>query len=159
MGAQTTLESRGTLEAWRTAVLYQLVHAVATLALPERGNETTINLWTAGSVMFSGSIYGEIALPRRSSHLNVAARRAASPYVRQSSPRCCTAASQLHCSLTAGLFECVTGSSLSGLSGEVCESHSARRGQLARLRYAPGTSCSRHLAGLSLVGVGLLLLT
>jgi hypothetical protein len=58
---QATLESRGTLEAWKTAVLYQLVHAVAILALPERGNETTINLWTAGSVMFSGSIYGACA--------------------------------------------------------------------------------------------------
>ena len=56
---QETLAARGTTEAWKTAVLYQLVHAVAILSLPERGNETTVKLWTAGVTIFSGSIYGE----------------------------------------------------------------------------------------------------
>eukprot|EP00035_Acanthoeca_spectabilis_P019861 m.429984 g.429984 ORF g.429984 m.429984 type:complete len:112 (-) comp17102_c0_seq1:116-451(-) len=53
-----TLAARGTTDSWKTAVLYQLVHAVALLALPENRAGTTVQLWTAGSILFSGSIYG-----------------------------------------------------------------------------------------------------
>jgi len=61
-----TLEVRGTTEAWKTGVFYQIVHSVAllTLALSEKskdrdGKYTTVaNLWTAGILLFSGSIYG-----------------------------------------------------------------------------------------------------
>lgn len=57
---QETLAARGTTDSWKTAVLYQLVHAVALLALPENRAGTTVQLWTAGSILFSGSIYGGV---------------------------------------------------------------------------------------------------
>jgi hypothetical protein len=44
-------------------VLYQLVHAVALLALPETTSPLTVKLWTAGVPLFSGSIYGEDVHP------------------------------------------------------------------------------------------------
>ena len=55
---QDTLASRGTTEAWKTAVLYHLVHSVALIALPPSAGEWTATLWTAGIALFSGSIYG-----------------------------------------------------------------------------------------------------
>ena len=68
---KTTLEARNSTASWKTAVNYQLLHAVAILALstastttttdnkdPPKNYSTTINLWTAGIVLFSGSIYG-----------------------------------------------------------------------------------------------------
>ena len=41
--------------AWQTAVLYQLLHAVALLALPDWA--TVRKLWLAGIGLFSGSLY------------------------------------------------------------------------------------------------------
>jgi len=52
------------LGSWQTAVEYHLLHAVALLALAlyastaERSVGLTAGLWTAGIVLFSGSIYG-----------------------------------------------------------------------------------------------------
>lgn len=57
------LEAHGSVETWKTAVLYQLVHAVALLALAgwrdAHGgpNSRVAALWTAGVVLFSGSLY------------------------------------------------------------------------------------------------------
>lgn len=57
------LEAHGTVETWKTAVLYQLVHAVALLALAgwrdaHAGPSGRVAaLWTAGVVLFSGSLY------------------------------------------------------------------------------------------------------
>lgn len=58
-----TLEAHGSVETWKTAVLYHLLHAVAMLALAgwrdshagPSGRVTA--LWTAGVVLFSGSLY------------------------------------------------------------------------------------------------------
>ena len=50
-----TLMAAGTLETWRTAVLYQLIHAVALVALP--GWPWVGRSWIAGVVLFSGSLY------------------------------------------------------------------------------------------------------
>lgn len=58
-----TLEARGAVASWNTAVLYQLVHAVAVLALAGRRDtvgEATGKIawsWITGIVLFSGSIY------------------------------------------------------------------------------------------------------
>ncbi|HET7535085.1 MAG TPA: DUF423 domain-containing protein [Candidatus Didemnitutus sp.] len=52
------------MDTWRTAVLYQLVHAVALLALAgwrdaHGGSNGKIAwCWSAGIVLFSGSLYG-----------------------------------------------------------------------------------------------------
>ena len=57
---KATLEATGGLENWKTAVLYQLVHAVALLALAPRA-ETALRMigwcWIVGVVLFSGSLY------------------------------------------------------------------------------------------------------
>ncbi len=51
------------LSSWETAVRYQLLHALAVLALAlhgaatERGVGLTAGLWTAGTALFAGSIY------------------------------------------------------------------------------------------------------
>jgi uncharacterized membrane protein YgdD (TMEM256/DUF423 family) len=50
------------LEIWRTAALYHLVHAVAMLAVALAGTRLrrgrlVCGLWTAGVVVFSGSLY------------------------------------------------------------------------------------------------------
>ncbi|KAJ2159516.1 hypothetical protein GGF46_002972 [Coemansia sp. RSA 552] len=49
------------LESWGSASRYQLIHAVALLALPAIGGGRGVRyvpaLWTAGVTMFSGSIY------------------------------------------------------------------------------------------------------
>ena len=60
-----TLLSRGSTDSWRTAVTYQLVHALAILSLGIREPNSnctvpynaTCNLWLVGTVLFSGSIY------------------------------------------------------------------------------------------------------
>ncbi|MDD5201378.1 MAG: DUF423 domain-containing protein [Terrimicrobiaceae bacterium] len=53
------LASFGTASTWETGVLYQLVHAVALLALAAAGRATALvtALWTAGVVIFSGTLY------------------------------------------------------------------------------------------------------
>lgn len=62
-GLKATLEAHGTLETWKTAVLYQLIHAVALLALAgwrdsHLGPSRKVGLlWAAGVVLFSGSLY------------------------------------------------------------------------------------------------------
>jgi uncharacterized membrane protein YgdD (TMEM256/DUF423 family) len=59
-----TLETHATTDIWRTAVLYQLVHAVALLALATGrlgalpGVTSVGGCWLAGVVLFSGSLYG-----------------------------------------------------------------------------------------------------
>jgi uncharacterized membrane protein YgdD (TMEM256/DUF423 family) len=59
-----TLTERDTLGSWKTAVAYQLFHALAILCLntqenkPKTKYKTTIQLWTIGVCLFSGSIYG-----------------------------------------------------------------------------------------------------
>jgi uncharacterized membrane protein YgdD (TMEM256/DUF423 family) len=56
------LQARGTLATWQTAVLYQLVHAVALLALvgvlpPGRPTGRIATCWIGGILLFSGSLY------------------------------------------------------------------------------------------------------
>ena len=53
------LQVNGTLDAWQTAVLYHLAHAVALVALALHGasNRTAFYLLLAGVVIFSGSLY------------------------------------------------------------------------------------------------------
>lgn len=58
------LVAAGTLEAWKTAVLYHLVHSVALyfLALRPSGLQNgsallAARLWSAGILLFSGSLY------------------------------------------------------------------------------------------------------
>ena len=57
-----SLEAHGGTDIWRTAVLYQLVHAVALLALGwargGTGAGPVAACWIAGVVCFSGSLYG-----------------------------------------------------------------------------------------------------
>ena len=60
------LERNNTADSWKTAVMYQLIHALALLAVSTREVDvkssvpwTSIsNSWIAGIVLFSGSIYG-----------------------------------------------------------------------------------------------------
>lgn len=58
-----TLTAHGTQETWRTAVLYQLVHSVALLALagwhgaPPKMLRSATWCFVAGVVLFSGSLY------------------------------------------------------------------------------------------------------
>ena len=59
-GLKVTLTATGGLENWKTAVLYQLVHAVALLALSSRSEPAVgrVSLWwTLGVGLFSGSLY------------------------------------------------------------------------------------------------------
>lgn len=53
------LEANGTLETWKTAVLYHLAHGVALLALALHGaaNRGASYLLLAGIFVFSGSLY------------------------------------------------------------------------------------------------------
>jgi uncharacterized membrane protein YgdD (TMEM256/DUF423 family) len=58
-----SLTASGTLPLWQTAVQYHLIHAVALLALgawPSTGIQAhwTAGCWTAGVILFSGSLYG-----------------------------------------------------------------------------------------------------
>lgn len=59
-----TLTKRGSVENWRTAVLYHLLHASALLALSSNKPTTSTSssvlagkLMTTGTVLFSGSVY------------------------------------------------------------------------------------------------------
>ena len=55
-----TLESTGQAKNWEKAVFYQLVHAVALLALapwPNLASKRIGACWTGGTVLFSGSLY------------------------------------------------------------------------------------------------------
>lgn len=60
---KATLSANGTTDTWNKAVLYQLVHAVALLAVASRndsdsGPRTKIaGFWVGGVVLFSGSLY------------------------------------------------------------------------------------------------------
>jgi uncharacterized membrane protein YgdD (TMEM256/DUF423 family) len=59
-GLKATFAATGGLENWKTAVFYQLVHAVALLALSNRtesGVRRVALWWTLGVVLFSGSLY------------------------------------------------------------------------------------------------------
>jgi uncharacterized membrane protein YgdD (TMEM256/DUF423 family) len=49
------LVANGTLDIWRTAMLYQLIHAAALVALP--GWPWVGRCWIVGVVFFSGSLY------------------------------------------------------------------------------------------------------
>lgn len=51
-----TLVAHGTVAIWNTAVLYQLIHAVAALWVAGR-RPAIVWIWTAGVVFFSGSLY------------------------------------------------------------------------------------------------------
>ena len=53
------LTQLGTVEIWRTGVLYQFVHALALLAIGQRDRVSlkTIIFFGAGIVFFSGSLY------------------------------------------------------------------------------------------------------
>jgi uncharacterized membrane protein YgdD (TMEM256/DUF423 family) len=66
-GLQAMLAERGTAQAWESAARYQLIHAVALLGvaawLRAGSGAGTVRLlwaarcWSAGIVMFSGSLY------------------------------------------------------------------------------------------------------
>ena len=54
------LEAAGRLDAWHTAVHYQLLHGVALFALALSGRRHAVASagWLVGVILFSGSIYG-----------------------------------------------------------------------------------------------------
>jgi uncharacterized membrane protein YgdD (TMEM256/DUF423 family) len=59
-GLKGALETAGQLENWKTAVFYQIAHAVALLALagrPPSALQRVAWCWIAGTVFFSGSLY------------------------------------------------------------------------------------------------------
>jgi len=59
-GLKTILEPAGQLENWKTAVFYQLVHAVALLALANWTHPAVKRIgacWIVGVGLFSGSLY------------------------------------------------------------------------------------------------------
>jgi uncharacterized membrane protein YgdD (TMEM256/DUF423 family) len=58
-GLRSTLEARGTLDAWNKAVFYQFIHAVALLVLALQGtiNRGACLLLFIGILLFSGSLY------------------------------------------------------------------------------------------------------
>lgn len=59
-GLKAALEAGNQVESWKTAVFYQLVHAVALLALPGCPASAATKAgwcWLAGVVCFSGSLY------------------------------------------------------------------------------------------------------
>jgi uncharacterized membrane protein YgdD (TMEM256/DUF423 family) len=59
-GLKAILAAAGGLENWKTAVLYQLIHAVALLALSHRTEPIVRRIglwWVLGVVLFSGSLY------------------------------------------------------------------------------------------------------
>ena len=61
---KATLLINGQLDSWKTAVLYQLIHAVALLALAGWRDAQAASVgkiaacWIGGVVLFSGSLYG-----------------------------------------------------------------------------------------------------
>ena len=58
-GLKQALSSFDTADIWGTAVFYQLVHAVALLALAAAGRASQVlaALWIAGIAIFSGTLY------------------------------------------------------------------------------------------------------
>ncbi len=58
-GLKATLEAGNQLENWKTAVFYQLVHAVALLAIAGKPVSAAKLgwCWLAGVICFSGSLY------------------------------------------------------------------------------------------------------
>ena len=67
---EAQLVANGTLEAWKTAALYHLVHSVALYFLAtlesqdlDRLARVAMWLWFGGILLFSGSLYG-LALTR-----------------------------------------------------------------------------------------------
>lgn len=55
-----TLQANNTAEAWKTAVLYHFIHALALLVLatlPAASRAAPAALFAAGIVIFSGSLY------------------------------------------------------------------------------------------------------
>ena len=58
-GLHGLLESRGTVEIWKTASVYHLVHAVVLLFVAARQPLARLAWWLimAGGVIFSGSLY------------------------------------------------------------------------------------------------------
>ncbi len=57
-GLKGALEAGNQVENWKTAVFYQLAHAIAILAIAQRSEATRVsNLWLAGVLAFSGSLY------------------------------------------------------------------------------------------------------
>jgi len=59
-GLKGTLEAAGQLKNWEKAVFYQLIHAMALLALAGRPIPAAAKVgacWIAGAVAFSGSLY------------------------------------------------------------------------------------------------------
>ena len=54
-----TLAAFGTADTWQTGIFYQLVHAVALLALAamDRASRVLAILWIGGIVIFSGTLY------------------------------------------------------------------------------------------------------
>jgi uncharacterized membrane protein YgdD (TMEM256/DUF423 family) len=59
-GLKETLESSGQLKNWEKAVFYQLVHAVALLAVAKQSTLMTDKIgwcWIVGVGCFSGSLY------------------------------------------------------------------------------------------------------
>ena len=60
-GLRGMLEPAGRLETWKTAVFYQLLHAVALLALSGWSDPAARKIgwcWIIGALFFSGSLYG-----------------------------------------------------------------------------------------------------
>jgi uncharacterized membrane protein YgdD (TMEM256/DUF423 family) len=63
-GLKAMLVAHSSLETWRTAVLYQLVHAVALLSIamwrdaPDKALGRIGACWIIGILGFSGSLYG-----------------------------------------------------------------------------------------------------
>jgi uncharacterized membrane protein YgdD (TMEM256/DUF423 family) len=55
-GLKNTLTVNDTASIWQTAVLYHLLHAVASLWASGRSS-AIVWLWTAGVFIFSGSLY------------------------------------------------------------------------------------------------------
>ena len=55
-GLKNVLESHATTAIWQTAVFYHLVHAVGSLWASEK-HSAVVWIWTAGIVIFSGSLY------------------------------------------------------------------------------------------------------
>ncbi len=58
-GLRAVLDEHGTRTVWETAVFYQMVHAVALLALAasHRASSWVSGLWIGGIIVFSGSLY------------------------------------------------------------------------------------------------------
>ncbi len=60
-GLEPILERNGTVETWKTASQYHLLHALALFAVALAGerwrSQWTTRLWTLGIFLFSGSLY------------------------------------------------------------------------------------------------------